>query len=62
MSKNMWELFLKMTDLTEEMDRKSLRKAKERNVEDRERLDKEIDRLMAEYLELKHKLERINID
>ena len=62
MSKNMWELFLEMTDLTEEMDRKSLRKAKERNVEDKERLDKEIDRLMAEYLELKHKLERINID
>ena len=59
---NLWELFLKMVDLTEEMDRKSLRKAKERNVEDRERLDKEIDRLMAEYLELKHKLERINID
>ena len=59
---NLWELFLKMTDLTEEMDRKSLRKAKERNVEDRERLDREIDRLMAEYLELKHKLERINID
>lgn len=59
---NLWELFLKMTDLTEEMDRKSLRKSKERNVSDRERLDKEIDRLMAEYLELKHKLERINID
>ena len=59
---NLWELFLKMTDLTEEMDRKSLRKAKERNVSEIERLDKEIDRLMAEYLELKHKLERIKID
>ena len=59
---NLWEAHLKMTDLIEEMDRKSLRKAKERNVEDRERLDKEIDRLMAEYLELKHKLENINID
>ena len=59
---NLWELFLEMTDLTEEMDRKSLRKAKERNIEDRERLDKEIDRLMAEYLELKHKLENINLD
>ena len=59
---NLWEAHLKMTDLAEEMDRKSLRKAKERNVEDRERLDKEIDRLMAEYLELKHKLENINLD
>ena len=59
---HLWEAHLKMRDLTEEMDRKSLRKAKERNVEDRERLDKEIDRLMAEYLELKHKLENINLD
>ena len=59
---NLWEAHLKMTDLAEEMDRKSLRKAKERNVEDRERLDREMDRLMAEYLELKHKLERIKID
>ena len=59
---NLWEAHLKLTYLTEEMDRKSLRKAKERNVEDRERLDKEIDRLMAEYLELKHKLENINLD
>ena len=59
---NLWEVFQKMVDLTEEMDRKSLRKAKERNVEDRERLDKEIDGLMAEYLELKHKLENINLD
>ena len=59
---NLWELFQKMVYLTEEMDRKSLRKAKERNVSEIERLDKEIDSLMADYLELKHKLERINID
>ena len=59
---NLWEAHLKLTYLIEEIDRKSLRKAKERNVEDRERLDKEIDRLMAEYLELKHKLENINLD
>ena len=59
---NLWELYKKMVDLTEEIDRRSLRKAKERNISDIERLDKEMDRLMAEYLELKHKLERINID
>ena len=59
---NLWEAHLRLTYLTEEMDRKSLRKAKERNIEDRERLDKEIDRLMAECLELKHKLENIKID
>ena len=59
---NLWELFQKMVYLTEEIDRRSLRKAKERNVEDSERLDKEIDRLMADYLELKHRLENINLD
>lgn len=59
---NLWEAHLKLTYLIEEIDRRSLRKAKERNVSDIERLDREMDRLMAEYLELKHKLERINID
>lgn len=59
---NLWEAHLKMADLAEEIDRRTLRKSKERNISDRERLDKEIDRLMADYLELKHKLERINLD
>ena len=59
---NLWELFLKMVDLTEEMDRKSLRRAKERNISEIERLDKEMDRLMADYLELKHRLENIYLD
>ena len=59
---NLWEAHLKMVDLAEEIDRRTLRKSKERNISDRERLDKEIDRLMADYLELKHKLERINLD
>ena len=36
---NLWEVHLKMVDLTEEMDR-----------------------LMADYLELKHRLENINLD
>lgn len=59
---NLWEAHLKMTNLTEEIDRRILRKSKERNISDKERLDKEIDRLMADYLELKHKLEKINLD
>lgn len=59
---NLWEAHLKLTYLTEEIDRRSLRKAKERNISEIERLDREMDRLMADYLELKHKLERINID
>ena len=59
---NLWEAHLKLTYLTEEIDRRSLRKTKERNVSEIERLDKEMDRLMADYLELKHKLENINLD
>ena len=59
---NLWELFQKMVYLTEEIDRRSLRKTKERNVSEIERLDKEMDRLMADYLELKHRLENINLD
>lgn len=59
---NLWEAHLKLTYLTEEIDRRSLRKAKERNISEIERLDREMDRLMAEYLELKHKLENINLD
>ena len=59
---NLWEAHLKLTYLIEEIDRRSLRKAKERNIEEIERLDREMDRLMAEYLELKHKLENINLD
>ena len=59
---NLWELFLKMKELGEEIDRNNLRKSRERNISERERLDKEIDRMYADYLELKHKLESINLD
>ena len=58
---NLWEAHLRMESLEEEIDRKNLRKAKERNIGELERLDVEIDRMYAEYLELKHKLERITI-
>ena len=59
---NLWEAHLRMKFLEEEIDRRSLRKVKERNISDIERLDKEMDRLMADYLELKHKLENIKIN
>ena len=59
---NLWELFQKMVYLTEEIDRRSLRKAKERDISEIGRLDREIDRLMADYLELKHRLENIYLD
>ena len=59
---NLWELFQKMVYLTEEIDRRSLRKDKERDISEIERLDREMDRLMADYLELKHRLENIYLD
>ena len=59
---NLWELFQKMVYLTEEIDRRSLRKDKERDISEIERLDRERDRLMADYWELKHRLENIYLD
>ena len=50
----LYDVHIELREIEEEMDRLVLRKAKERN-----RLDKEIDALMARYLEMKHKLERI---
>ena len=54
---NLWEAHLKLVYLTEEIDRRSLRKAKERDISEIERLDREMDRLMADYLELKNSIE-----
>lgn len=59
---NLWEAHLRMRNLEEEMDRNVLRKSRETNISERERLDIETDRMYAEYLELKHKLENINLD
>ena len=49
-------------NLEEDIDRLVLKKNRERLVSEKERLSKEIDRMMAKELELKHKLERIEID
>lgn len=55
----LYDVHIELREIEEEMDRLVLRKAKERNITERNRLDKEIDALMARYLEMKHKLERI---
>ena len=55
----LYDVHIELREIEEEMDRLVLRKAKERNITERNRLDKEIDGLMAKYLEMKHKLERI---
>ena len=59
---NMWNIHLDLINIEEEVDRLILRKNSERLVNEKERLEKEIDRLLARELELKHKLERIEID
>lgn len=55
----LYDVHIELREIEEEMDRLVLRKGKERNITERNRLDKEIDALMARYLEMKHKLERI---
>lgn len=57
--KTLYDVHIELREIEEEMDRLVLRKVKERNIAERNRLDKEIDGLMARYLEMKHKLEKI---
>lgn len=59
--KTLYDVHIELREIEEEMDRLVLRKAKERNITERNRFDKEIDVLMARYLEMKHKLERISL-
>ena len=60
--RNAWEIHLELINLEEDIDRLALKRNRERLVSEKERLSKEIDRMMAKELELKHKLERIEID
>ena len=60
--RNAWEIHLELINLEEDIDRLVLKRNRERLVSEKERLSKEIDRMMAKELELKHKLERIKID
>lgn len=57
--KTLYDVHIELREIEEEMDRLVLRKSKERDITERDRLDKEIDRLLARYLEMKHKLEGI---
>ena len=60
--RNVWEIYLELNNLEEEVDRIVLKRNRERLVAEKERLNKEIDRMLAKELEIKHKLERIEID
>ena len=60
--RNVWEIYLELNNLEEEIDRLVMKKNREKLISKKERLSKEIDRILAKELELKHKLERIDID
>ena len=60
--RNVWEIHLELINLEEDIDRLVLKRNRERLASEKERLAKEIDRIMTKELELKHKLERIKID
>ena len=60
--RNLWQIHLDLINLEEEINRLVLRKSKERLISEKERLGKEIDSMLAKELELKHKLEKIEID
>ena len=60
--RNLWPVYLDLINLDEEIDRLVLRKNRERLITEKERIGKEIDNLLAKELELKHKLEKIEVD
>ena len=60
--RNLWQVYLDLINLEEEIDRLVLRRNRERLITEKERISKEIDSLLAKELELKHKLEKIEVD
>ena len=60
--RNAWKVYLDLINLEEEIDRLVLKRNREELISEKERLNKEIDNMLAKKLELKHKLERIDID
>ena len=60
--RNLWQVHLDLINLEEEIDRLVLKKNRERLITEKERIGKEIDNMLAKELELKHKLEKIEVD
>ena len=60
--RNLWQVHLDLINLEEEIDRLVLRKSRERLISEKERISKEIDSMLAKELELKHKLQKIEVD
>ena len=60
--RNLWQVHLDLINLEEEIDRLVLRKSRESLISEKERLSREIDSMLAKELELKHKLQKIEVD
>ena len=59
--RNAWKVYLDLINLEEEIDILLIKMNREMLITEKERLGREIDKILAKELELKHKLERIEI-
>ena len=57
--RNLWQVYLDLINLEEEIERLVMRKNRGRLITEKERIGKEIDSLLAKELELKQKLKRM---
>ena len=57
--KTMWDLFVELNNLEEDIDSLILERSKSRKVDERARLERETDIKLARMLEIKNKLQGI---
>ena len=57
--KTMWDLFVELNNLEEDIDRLILKRTRSRKVDERARLERETDAKLARMLEIKNKLQGI---
>ena len=57
--KTMWDLFVELNNLEEDIDRLILERNRSRKVDERTRLERETDAKLARMLEIKNKLQGI---
>ena len=57
--KTMWDLFVELNNLEEDIDRLILERTRSRKVDERARLERETDAKLARMLEIKNKLQGI---
>lgn len=57
--KTMWDLFVELNNLEEDIDRLTLKRNRSRKVDEKARLERETDAKLARMLEIKNKLQGI---